>query len=179
MRTTSVAIVNGISLQVVQDEREQLVAVKPVCEILGVDFSAQRAKLKEHPIFGSTMVLSTTVGADGKEREMVCIPLQFFPGWLFSINPDNVKEEARERLIEYQLECNKVLFDYFFSRVDFSRKKEVAVAKAKEILDEKKEQLKNAKEEKNLAETNFNKALALTFEEWQADRQQLSIPGFE
>ncbi|MBQ6203633.1 MAG: hypothetical protein IJK46_06010 [Prevotella sp.] len=73
MKTTSVAIVNGISLQVVQDEREQLVAVKPVCEILGVDFSAQRAKLKEHPIFGSTMVLSTTVGADGKEREMVCI----------------------------------------------------------------------------------------------------------
>ena len=47
MRTTSVAIVNGISLQVVQDEREQLVAVKPVCEILGVDFSAQRAKLKD------------------------------------------------------------------------------------------------------------------------------------
>lgn len=90
MRTTSVAIVNGISLQVVQDEREQLVAVKPVCEILGVDFSAQRAKLKEHPIFGSTMVLSTTVGADGKEREMVCIPLQFFPGWLFSINESNV-----------------------------------------------------------------------------------------
>ena len=179
MRTTSVAIVNGISLQVVQDEREQLVAVKPVCEILGVDFSAQRAKLKEHPIFGSTMVLSTTVGADGKEREMVCIPLQFFPGWLFSINPDNVKEEARERLIEYQLECNKVLFDYFFSRVDFSRKKEVAVTKAKEVCDEKIEQLRIAKSELKVAENELNKAMAITFEEWQADRQQLTIPGFE
>lgn len=179
MRTTNVAIVNGISLQVVQDEREQLVAVKPVCEILGVDFSAQRAKLKEHPIFGSTMVLSTTVGADGKEREMVCIPLQFFPGWLFSINPDNVKEEARERLIEYQLECNKVLFDYFFSRVDFSRKKEVAVTKAKEVCDEKIEQLRIAKSELKVAENELNKALALTFEDWQADRSQLTIPGFE
>lgn len=30
MKTTNVAIVNGISLQVVADEREQLVAVKPV-----------------------------------------------------------------------------------------------------------------------------------------------------
>ena len=179
MRTTNVAIVNGISLQVLQDEREQLVAVKPVCEILGVDFSAQRAKLKEHPIFGSTMVLSTTVGADGKEREMVCIPLQFFPGWLFSINPDNVKEEARERLIEYQLECNKVLFDYFFSRVDFSRKKEVAVTKAKEVCDEKIEQLRIAKSELKVAENELNKAMAITFEEWQADRQQLTIPGFE
>ena len=31
MNTTNVAIVNGISLQVVADGREQLVAVKPVC----------------------------------------------------------------------------------------------------------------------------------------------------
>ena len=43
MNTTNVAVVNGISLQVVADGSEQLVAVKPVCEILGVDFSAQRA----------------------------------------------------------------------------------------------------------------------------------------
>lgn len=179
MKTKNVAIVNGISLQVVSDEREQLVAVKPVCEILGVAYPPQFTKLKEHPIFSSVVTLSITTGADGKEYEMACLPLRYFPSWLFSINPNNVKEEIRECLLEYQKKCNDILYDYFFSRVDFSRKKEVAVAKAKEILDEKKEQLKNAKEEKNRAETNFNKALALTFEEWQADRQQLSIPGFE
>ena len=179
MSTTNVAIINGISLQVVADEREQLVAVKPVCEILGVAYQSQQAKLKEHPIFGSTITLSVTVGADGKEREMLCIPLQFFPGWLFSINPDNVREEARERLIEYQLECNKVLFDYFFSRVDFSRKKEKAVAMAKEVCDEKLEQLRIAKSELKVAENELSKAMAMTFEDWQADRQQLTIPGFE
>ena len=179
MITKNVAIVNGISLQVVADDREQLVAVKPVCEILGVDFSAQRAKLKEHPVYGSTMVLSTTVGADGKEREMVCIPLRFFPGWLFSINPDNVKEEVRKKLIEYQLKCNDILYDYFFSRVDFSQKKEKIVTKAKEVCDEKAEQLRIAKSELKVAENELNKALALTFEDWQADRQQLTIPGFE
>ena len=179
MSTTNVAIINGISLQVVADEREQLVAVKPVCEILGVAYQSQQAKLKEHPIFGSTITLSVTVGADGKEREMLCIPLQFFPGWLFSINPDNVREEARERLIEYQLECNKVLFDYFFSRVDFSRKKEKAVAMAKEVCDEKLEQLRIAKSELKVAENELSKAMAMTFEDWQADRQQLTIPVFE
>lgn len=81
MNTTNVAKINGVSLQVVAGEREQLVAVKPVCEILGVAYPPQLTKLKEHPIYGSTMVLSTTVGADGKEREMTCIPLQFFPGF--------------------------------------------------------------------------------------------------
>ena len=179
MKTTNVAIVNGISLQVVADGREQLVAVKPVCEILGVAYQSQQAKLKEHPIYSSVITLSVTTGADGKKYEMLCIPLQFFPGWLFSINPDNVREEARERLIEYQLECNKVLFDYFFSRVDFSQKKEKIVTKAKEVCDEKAEQLRIAKSELKVAENELSKAMAMTFEDWQADRQQLTIPGFE
>lgn len=179
MSTTNVAIINGISLQVVADEREQLVAVKPVCEILGVNYTTQVEKLKSHPIFGSVIPLRGTTGADGKTYQMLCIPLQFFPGWLFSINPDNVREEARERLIEYQLECNKVLFDYFFSRVDFSRKKERAVAMAKEACDEKLEQLRIAKSELKVAENELSKAMAMTFEDWQADRQQLTIPGFE
>ena len=93
MKTINVAIINNVSLQVVADERDQLVAVKPVCEILGVDFSAQRTKLKEHPLFSSVMVLSTTTGADGKMYEMACIPLRYFSSWLFSINPNNVKGE--------------------------------------------------------------------------------------
>ena len=108
MITKNVAIVNGISLQVVADGKEQLVAVKPVCEILGVAYQSQQAKLKEHPIYSSVITLSVTTGADGKKYEMVCIPLRFFSGWLFSINPDNVKEEVREKLIEYQQKWEEV-----------------------------------------------------------------------
>lgn len=175
----NVAIVNGITLQVVASESEQLVAVKPVCEILGVNYTTQVEKLKAHPIFGSTVPLRGMVAADGKEREMLCIPMRFFPAWLFSINPDNVKEEIRDNLIEYQLKCNDILYDYFFSRVDFSRKKEVAVTKAKEVCDEKLEQLRIAKSELKVAENELSKALALTFEQWQADQRQLTIPGFE
>ena len=179
MRSINVAMINDISLQVVADEREQLVAVKPVCEILGVDFSAQRAKLKEHPLYGSTMVLSTTVGGDGKGREMVCIPLRYFPSWLFSINPNNVKEEIRDKLLEYQIKCNDVLYNYFFRRAEFAQKKEVAVAKAKEEYEEKTELVRIAKSEQKLAETNFNKVLAMTYEDYMAEQQQLTIPGFE
>ena len=179
MRTINVAIINNVSLQVVADDREQLVAVKPVCEILGVNYTTQVEKLKEHPIFSSTIPLRGTVGADGKTREMLCIPLRLFPGWLFSINPDNVKEEVRENLIQFQLKCNDVLFDYFFNRADFAYKKEKAVAKAKEVYDEKAELLRVAKSELKVAETNFNKALNVTFEDYLNDRQQLTLPGFE
>ena len=179
MKTTNVAIVNGINLQVVADEREQFVAVKPVCEILGVAYQSQQATLKEHPIYSSVITLSVTTGADGKKYEMLCIPFRFFAGWLFSINPDNVKEEARENLIQFQLKCNDVLFDYFFNRADFAQKKEKIVAMAKEVLDVKTANFKDAKKGLDNAKNNFNKALALTFEDYDAERRQLKIPGFE
>lgn len=178
-KTTNVAIVNGISLQVVADGREQLVAVKPVCEILGVDFSAQRAKLKEHPVYGSTTVLCTTVGADGKEREMVCIPLRLFPGWLFSINPDNVKEEVRENLIKYQLKCNDILYDYFFRHADFAMKKQEEISLQLDVVAKAKEDFHNAKKILSDAEARLNKINALTFDEYMANERQLKIPGFE
>ena len=69
MRTINVAIINNVSLQVVADDREQLVAVKPVCEILGVDYPGQFVKLKEHPLYSSVITLSVTTGADGKGGE--------------------------------------------------------------------------------------------------------------
>lgn len=179
MRTINVAIINNVSLQVVADEREQLVAVKPVCEILGVAYPPQYTKLKEHPLFSSVITLSVTTGSDGKAYEMVCIPLRYFSSWLFSINPDNVKEEIRDNVLEFQKKCNDVLFDYFFNRADFAYKKEKAVAKAKEVYDEKAELLRVAKSELKVAETNFNKALNVTFEDYLNDRQQLTLPGFE
>lgn len=80
-RNTIEAMVNNVSLQVVAGEREQLVAIKPVCEILGVNYSTQVEKLKAHPVFGSVIPLRGTTGADGKTYQKLCIPLQFFPGF--------------------------------------------------------------------------------------------------
>lgn len=82
--------------------------------MLQIDFASQFTKLKDHPIYGPTIVLSTMVAADKKEREMMCLPIEYLAGWLFSINPANVKEEIRENLITFQIECNKALFRYFF-----------------------------------------------------------------
>ena len=179
MNTINVAMVNNVSLQVVAGEREQLVAIKPVCEILGVAYPPQFTKLKEHPIFGSTITLSVTVGSDGKEREMACIPLQFFPGWLFSINPDNVKVEARENLIRYQLECNKILFDYFFGRAEFAQKKEQEFSHQLEVVAEAKKNFHEARTILNKAEIKLRKINELTFEDYANNNRQLTIPGFE
>jgi hypothetical protein len=47
----------------------------------------------------------TSVAGDEKEREMLCLPLKFVFGWLFTIETSRVNEDAQEAVIKYQLEC--------------------------------------------------------------------------
>lgn len=44
---------------------------------------------------------------------MLCIPLKKLNGWLFSINPEKVRADIRDKLIKYQEECFTVLHDYW------------------------------------------------------------------
>lgn len=106
--------VHGIEIAAVKNENGQLyVPVKPICEALGVDFSSQYVKIKEDEIFSSTVVLSTTVGADGKSREMICLPVKHIFGWLYSISPKNVNQDAKQKILSYREEVNDILTAYF------------------------------------------------------------------
>lgn len=55
----------------------------------------------------------TTTGKDGKKYEMLCIPIKKLNGWLFSINPNKVRADLKERLENYQEECFLALWDYW------------------------------------------------------------------
>ena len=112
METRIVARVNDVDI--IATTEEQMVPIKPICEALGVNYTTQIEKLKKHPIYGSVVPLRGITAADGKTYQTSCMPLRYISGWILSIHPDNVKEEVREHLIEYQLKCNDVLYDYFF-----------------------------------------------------------------
>lgn len=105
--------VNGVEIVSFNNE-DIIVPIKPICDAIGVDASSQRKKIDEDEILSSVKVLSTVTGADGKQYEMICLPLAFIYGWLFSINPKNVKEEARETVSKYRYECYMALFEHFF-----------------------------------------------------------------
>jgi hypothetical protein len=106
--------VNNTDIIAVRDANgEILVPIKPICTAIGVDPRAQRQKLQEDPILSSVGVLSTPTGADGKTYEMVCLPLQYIYGWIFTINPKNVAEHAREAVTEYRRECYDALYRHF------------------------------------------------------------------
>jgi len=85
-----VATVNQVVI-VINDDENQLVPIKPICEALGIDAKAQRDRINRDEILSSVGVMTTSTGSDGKQYEMVNLPLKFVFGWLFTINPKNAK----------------------------------------------------------------------------------------
>lgn len=97
MKTEIIKIESGsIECPVVNEQR--YVAIKPVCEILGVDPDGQRQAIQAHPLYNSTAELIPLVAGDSKRREMFYLPLKHFFLWLGGIHPNKVKEEARGKL---------------------------------------------------------------------------------
>ena len=60
------------------------------------------------------MIVMIIVAEDGKNREMVCLPIEYLNGWLFGIDVNRCKPEIRETLIKYKKECYQALHDYWF-----------------------------------------------------------------
>lgn len=95
---------------------KRFVAVKPICEVFQIDWSAQSRKLQRDVLFNSVVAIMATTGSDGKRYEMKSLPLETFPMWLAKIETSRIKNElAKEKIILYQKEAAKVLFDYFMN----------------------------------------------------------------
>lgn len=174
MKTTQIATVNHVSILIVND-KEKLVPIKPICEALGIDEDAQRRKLKDDDFLNSVTVLSTATGSDGKQYEMVTLPYRFIFGWLFTINPKNVKPEAKEAVAKYRIECYEALFHNFASQSEFLEDKNVALEKELENYQSIQEEFKTAKNRLAESKEKLNKIKQATFEQWQENNRQLSM----
>ncbi len=134
MEKLKISIINGIEIIAVKNENNKVfVPIKPMCEALGISFPSQRTQINDHPILASTVLLCNTVGADGKEREMFCLPYTEAHGWLLTISPKNVSESSREKLITYLRECYEVISNYFDLPL---QKRQEADRKEKELTDQ-------------------------------------------
>lgn len=88
-------------------------AVKPIVEALGLSWSSQHRKLENSKGKFNCAHMSI-VAEDGKLREMLCMPLKKLNGWLFSINPEKVRSDLKEKVIQYQEECFEALYNYWY-----------------------------------------------------------------
>ena len=113
METKTIVRVNNVDIIATNDE--QLVAIRPICEALGIDEEGQRQRIVRDEILSSVACMIKATGRDGKQYEMYCIPLRYVFGWLFSIDTSRVSEEARPIVTAYKKECYDALYQHFFA----------------------------------------------------------------
>ncbi|MFV8268478.1 phage antirepressor N-terminal domain-containing protein [Flavobacterium sp. GT2N3] len=176
MSTQLISTINNQKIVIVIDEEGQkFVPIKPICEALGVNYTSQLEKLENDDLLDSTIPLRGTVGADGKTREMKCIPLEFVFGWVFSISSKNVKDEVRESLIQYKKICHRALFDYFTEHSSFIEEKEKKLNEYVDKEAEARNHFKNAEKLLKEIRTERDVFRKTTFEEWKANNNQLMM----
>nr|DAY37169.1 MAG TPA: hypothetical protein [Caudoviricetes sp.] len=104
----------GQTLLTLSHDGKHYVAMKPMCENIGLDWRGQRERVLRNEVLKSVVLMTRTTGRDGKEYSMLCLPLEYLNGWLFGVDVTRLKNpEARTALIRYQRECFKVLYDYW------------------------------------------------------------------
>lgn len=111
---TALVPFHGHMLLTIKDGDTVRVAMKPICEAIGLQWEAQLKRIKRDDVLGTCMsMMDIQVPGDGQRREIATLPLDFINGWLFGVDSGRAKPEIRERLIEYKRECFAALASYW------------------------------------------------------------------
>ena len=89
------------------------VALRPVCDSLGLDADGQLQRLKRQP-WTCTVIMPVQMPGDDQSREMTFIDRRTFTMWLATIDTGRIKNERTRELVRtYQCEAADALDKYF------------------------------------------------------------------
>ena len=100
-------------LMAVQEGGQVWVALKPMCDTLGIAYPTQLRKLQRRSWAGVTQRVTPSAGGF---QQTTVITSDAVPMWLATIDENRVAVEARPRLIAYQREAKHALDAYFNKR---------------------------------------------------------------
>ncbi|MFH6786744.1 phage antirepressor N-terminal domain-containing protein [Methylobacterium sp. MA0201] len=105
----------GDTLFAVERDEGAFVAIKPICDRLGLSWGSQYNRIMRDPLLREGVFVSK-MPSPGGIQETVCLALRLINGWLFGISVRHVKPELREDVLAYQRECYETLADRFLGR---------------------------------------------------------------
>lgn len=105
---------NNQSLVTFEQDDVHYTAMKPICDNIGLEWGSQYNRIKRDDVLNSVIFIMKMTGNDGKDYQMICLPIEYLNGWLFGIDVNRCKPEIRETLIKYKKECYQALHDYWF-----------------------------------------------------------------
>ena len=69
----------GTTTLVVMHEGQPFVAIRPICDALMLDWTAQLQRIKRHPVLSEGVVIITTP-SEGGAQATTCLLLEYFNG---------------------------------------------------------------------------------------------------
>ena len=105
---------NNQSLITVEQNGNHYVAMKPICENIGLAWEPQVLRIKRDEVLSQGMIVMI-IPTNGGDQNMICLPIEYLNGWLFGIDINRCKPEIRDTLIKYKKECYQALHDYWFN----------------------------------------------------------------
>jgi P22_AR N-terminal domain/ORF6C domain len=92
---------------------EILVPLRPLTSFLGLDYSAQYRRVSRSEVMADSVRSVMMRSEDGSMRSQLCLPLDMLPGWLMGLDTNRIKPDLKEKLLRYQREAFKVLWNAF------------------------------------------------------------------
>lgn len=167
---TSIAIIEAVNTTAVQFHGQPIittmvagvayVAMRPIVENIGIDWAGQTVKLRNQKDKFNCCDIAM-VASDNKIRDFLCIPLRKLNGWLFSINPERVRADIKDKLIQYQEECFAVLHEYWTKGLVVNPRKATKKALPGKITIEQQEAVKQLVMNRGKALPKENQAKAI------------------
>ncbi len=90
-----------------------LVPLRSLTAFLGLDYSAQNRRVSRSEVMADSVHPGMMRSEDGSMRAQLCLPLDMLPGWLMGLDTNRIKPELKEKLLRYQREAFKVLWNAF------------------------------------------------------------------
>lgn len=108
-----VAVPGADDLMAAHDNGRVWVALRPMCDTLGISFDAQIRKLRRRSWAG---LAQRATPSPGGVQQTTVITSETVPMWLATIDENRVSDDARPKLVAYQREAKAALDAYFNKR---------------------------------------------------------------
>ncbi|GBC62504.1 hypothetical protein DENIS_3476 [Desulfonema ishimotonii] len=110
------AVIDFHGQQLITAEKDGIhyVAMKPIVDGMGLDWSNQLKIIKKDPVL-SKGVVNLTIPSGRGIQDTTCLNLRFLNGWLFRVDAGRYAGDDPRRaiIIRYQEECYQVLYDHW------------------------------------------------------------------
>lgn len=94
------------------DDRQVYVSLAHLCDVLGIDRRSQVRRIRQDVVLGEGYHLGGVETAGGRQQ-MGLLRVDLVPMWLAKLQTSRVSDEIEEKLVRYQKEAAKVLWEAF------------------------------------------------------------------